>query len=160
MNGNCKNATSFVKYSMGTKKVYLIAITPMKINDLQGWKSRKNSAFAVEKYRNNLHVHHYFCLSPTVPHISFGRVPKIFTCPPPFLPVPDRRTVSNFHPCHSLLQSLHMCDAIFILDFRDKAWYLQNITNKMGRHWPNVAASLGVEDDKVRKSIFKSLLSE
>ena len=57
---------------------------------------------------------------------------------------------------NGLLQSLHMCDAIFILDFQDKAWYLQNITNKMGRHWPNVAASLGVEDDKVRKSILKA----
>ncbi len=29
-------------------------------------------------------------------HFSFRKVPKIFTCPPQFLPVPDRRTVSNF----------------------------------------------------------------
>ena len=31
--------------------------------------------------------------------ISFGKVPKICICPPLFLPVPDRWTVSYFHPC-------------------------------------------------------------
>ena len=30
--------------------------------------------------------------------LSFGKVPKIFTCPPQFLPDPDRQIVSNFHP--------------------------------------------------------------
>ncbi len=30
--------------------------------------------------------------------LSFGQVSKFFTCPPVFLPVPDRRTVCNFHP--------------------------------------------------------------
>ncbi len=64
----------------------------------------------MEKYRQNLPVHHYFCLSITVPDIttsenrqnsslSFGNVPNIFTCPPLFLPVLDMQTVSSFHPC-------------------------------------------------------------
>ncbi len=79
----------------------------------QGWKSRKDSAFPTEKYRINLPVYHYFCLSPTMPDIktsenrqnfslSFGKVPKIFTCPPLFLPILDRRTVSNSHPCSDI----------------------------------------------------------
>ncbi len=70
----------------------------------------ENSAFPVEKYQKDLPVHHYFCLSAAVSEIlisgnrpnfrlSFGKVPKIFTYPPLFLPVADRRTVSNFHPC-------------------------------------------------------------
>ncbi len=36
--------------------------------------------------------------------LSFGKVSKIFTCPALLLPVPDRRTVCNFHPCLVLLQ--------------------------------------------------------
>ena len=51
----------------------------------------QKSAFPTEWYRKILHVHHYFCLSPTVPHImwigenrlnlglSFRKVPRIFT---------------------------------------------------------------------------------
>ena len=76
----------------------------------QGWKLRKKFAFPAEKYRKNLFVRHYFYLSATVPDIttsgnrqnfslSFGKVPEILNCPPLFLPVPDRRTVSNVHPC-------------------------------------------------------------
>ena len=85
----------------------------MKISTLspnQGWKLLENSVFPSEKYRKYLPVLHYFCLSQTLPDmwtsenrlnfsLSFGKVPKNFTCPPLFLPVPDRRTVSNFHPC-------------------------------------------------------------
>ncbi len=37
----------------------------------QGWKLEKNSAFLSEKYRKDLLVHHYFCMSPTVPDILF-----------------------------------------------------------------------------------------
>ena len=86
----------------------------------QGWKSQKNSAFPVE----NLPVNHYFCLSPTVTDrstgenrqnfsLSFGKVPEIFTCPSLFLPVLDRQTVSNFHPC--LMSSIFMILKAFIL---------------------------------------------
>ena len=37
---------------------------------IQGWKSRKNSVFPAEKYLENLPVHHYFFLSPTVLDIT------------------------------------------------------------------------------------------
>ena len=81
------------------------------------------------KVSKKIYVQHYFCLSPTVPDItisknsqsfclSFGKVPKIFTCLPLFLPDPDRRTVSNFHPwmrtfhCIRLHYTCAMC-AVF-----------------------------------------------
>ncbi len=70
----------------------------------QGWKLQKNSAFPSEKYWKDLPVHHCFFFS-----LSFGKVPKRLTCPQQFLPVSDRRTVSNFHPClghsHYILRS-------------------------------------------------------
>ncbi len=72
------------------------------------------------QYQKDLPVHHYFCLSAAVSEIlisgnrpnfrpSFGKVPKRFTCPPLFLPVPDRRTVSNFHPCVADIYTEHSC---------------------------------------------------
>ncbi len=87
----------------------------------------ENTVFSMEKYQKNLHVHHYFCLSPTLPDIwtadnrqsfslSFAKVPKIIKCPRQFLPVPDRWTASNFHPClimeaenNALLKQPHTC---------------------------------------------------
>ncbi len=70
---------------------------------ISGMEITGKFCFSIGKYRKNLPVQHYFCLYRTVPEvrtnengqnvrISAGKVPKIFICPPLFLPVPDRRT--------------------------------------------------------------------
>ncbi len=75
-----------------------------------GMKITKKFCLSSGKVSKNLLVHHYSCLSTSVPDTtnsenrqnssrSFGKVPKIFACPPLFLHIPDRRTVSKFHPC-------------------------------------------------------------
>ena len=73
---------------------------------MHGWKLQNKSAFPSEKCLRDLPVRHYFL--PVLDRqadsnfqnfsLSFGKVSKIFTCPAQFLPVPDRRTVCNFHP--------------------------------------------------------------
>ena len=66
--------------------------------------------FSRGKVKKNLPVNLYFGLSETVSHkrtsgnrqcfnLSFRKVPRIFACLPLLLPVLDRQTVSNFHPC-------------------------------------------------------------
>ncbi len=79
----------------------------LKYSKMQGWKLQNISAFPSEKCRKNLPVRLYFCLSWTSRQrviskkfsLSLGKVSKILTCPVLFLPVPDRRTACNFHPC-------------------------------------------------------------
>ncbi len=111
--------------------IVTVSMLTWLISRTQGWKSWKNSAFPTEKYRKNLPFHHYFYLFPTVPDIrtsgnmqnfslSFGKVPKIFTCPALILPVPDRLTVSNFHPWNMTLT--------IIVDMLFDHFYFKNTT--------------------------------
>ncbi len=73
----------------------------------QGWKLQNNKAFPSEKCRKELHVRALFMhvldkYAESNFHnfsLSFGKVSKFFSCPASYLPVPDRRTVCNFHPC-------------------------------------------------------------
>ena len=63
----------------------------------------ENTKFPSEKYRKHLPVRHYVCLSwtckQTVISIPVFAHKNFFTCPALMLPVPDRRTACNFHPC-------------------------------------------------------------
>ena len=74
----------------------------------QGWKLQNISAFPLpwETGPKNLPVRQYFCLSwmckltgSNFQNFSLSFGDKIFTCPALFLPVPDRQTACNFHPC-------------------------------------------------------------
>ncbi len=78
------------------------------ISWIAGMEITENFCLSCRKV-SNLPVHHYFCQSTTVPDITtsenkqnvslcFGKVSKIFTSPPLLLAVPNRWTVSNFHP--------------------------------------------------------------
>ncbi len=79
-------------------------------HNAQGWKLRGDSAFFHGKVSKR-------CTCPllSLPVLSFGKVPKIFTCPPQFFPVPDRRTVSNFHPWYKSTVPSTETNRLFII---------------------------------------------